>query len=221
MDRKLCKKLGRRWHGPLLVVERFTAICRRSYPRQSEGRRSLTGFSFPHTAWLIHDVFAQHRLKPHVGVEGCCDRRFVTPTPDPVMVDGQAEACVDKIRACRVRSSRGKQVEEWKLKEFEEERLRRQREYMQEVAERRRRLRAQTEGAAASAEVTLAEVIRHSCDETELPIPDEACLPREHLCMLDDRELARVTEADWGSERAVRILVLFNGTGSVEKQFSK
>eukprot|EP00854_Cymbomonas_tetramitiformis_P000535 gene535-926_t len=32
-------------------------------------------------------------------------------------------------------------------------------------------------------------------------IPGQSCLPWEHLCVLDDGEMARVTEADWGSGR--------------------
>ncbi|KAK3233973.1 hypothetical protein CYMTET_55753 [Cymbomonas tetramitiformis] len=247
MDRKLCRKLGRRWHGPVPVVERFYSDLQAELPEAERGAPVAYRLRLP-PHWLIHDVFAQHRLKPHVGGEDSFARRSVIPIPEPVMVDGQAEAYVDKILAYRVRSVRGKQVEEWKvrwvgfssahdqwrtrdkmnrggenqqLKEFEEERLRRQRESMQEVAERRRRLRDAAVDTAAAAEVTLAQLIQHPCDEPEPAVSEEACLPWESLCTLDDGEVARVTEADWGDERPVRILVMFSGTGSVEKQFDK
>eukprot|EP00854_Cymbomonas_tetramitiformis_P034607 gene34607-biopygen34344 len=63
---------------------------------------------------MVHDVFAQHRLKPFVqGAEAFASRRRV-PIPDPVMVDGQAEAHVEKILAYRVRKVRGNAMEEWK-----------------------------------------------------------------------------------------------------------
>ncbi|KAK3253788.1 hypothetical protein CYMTET_36970 [Cymbomonas tetramitiformis] len=125
------------------------------------------------------------------GVPDSFARRSVIPIPEPVMVDGQAEVYVDKILAYR------------------------------EVAERRRRLRNAVVDTAAAAEVTLAQLIQHPCDEPEPAVSEEACLPWESLCTLDDGEVARVTEADWGDERPVRILVMFSGTGSVEKQFDK
>eukprot|EP00854_Cymbomonas_tetramitiformis_P034561 gene34561-biopygen33383 len=66
--------------------------------------------------WRIHDVFAQHRLKPYVdGAATFASRRQPT-IPAAVVVDGQREAHVDRILARRVRISRGKEVEEWKVR---------------------------------------------------------------------------------------------------------
>ncbi|KAK3232650.1 hypothetical protein CYMTET_57003 [Cymbomonas tetramitiformis] len=212
---------AQRRKGGVPVVERFYSDLQAELPEAERGAPVAYRLRLP-PHWLIHDVFAQHRLKPHVGGEDSFARRSVIPIPEPVIVDGRAEAYVDRILAYRVRSVRGKHVEEWKeLKEFEEEHLRRKRESMQEVAERRRRLRNAAVDTAAAAEVTLAQLIQHPCDGPEPAVSEEACLPWESLCTLDDGEVARVTEADWGDERPVRILVMFSGTGSVETQFDK
>ncbi|KAK3285516.1 hypothetical protein CYMTET_6885 [Cymbomonas tetramitiformis] len=110
MDRQLCRK--KRWHGPLAVVERFHSDVQAALPETDRGAPVAYRLALP-AHWRVHDVFAQHRLKPFVqGAEAFATRRQM-PIPDPVMVDGQAEAYVEKILAYRVRRVRGKAVDEW------------------------------------------------------------------------------------------------------------
>ncbi|KAK3243595.1 hypothetical protein CYMTET_46750 [Cymbomonas tetramitiformis] len=119
MDRKLCRKLGRRRHGPVPVTERFYSDLQAELPEAERGAPVAYRLRLP-PHWLIHDVFAQHRLKPHMGGEDSFARRSVIPVPEPVMVDGQAEAYVDKILAYRwrTRDKMNRGGENQQLKEF-------------------------------------------------------------------------------------------------------
>ena len=111
MDRQLCRKLAKRWHGPLAVTERFHSDLQAALPEADRGAPVAYRLALP-AHWRVHDVFAQHRLKPFVhGAEAFASRQQV-PIPDPVVVDGQAEAHVEKILAHRVRRVRGKAAEE-------------------------------------------------------------------------------------------------------------
>ncbi|KAK3270569.1 hypothetical protein CYMTET_21040 [Cymbomonas tetramitiformis] len=115
MDRQLCRKLAKRWHGTLAVVERFHSDLQAALPEADRGAPVAYRLALP-PHWRVHDVFAQHRRKPFVqGAEAFASRRRV-PIPDPMMVDGQVEARVEKILAYMVRRVRGKAVREWKVR---------------------------------------------------------------------------------------------------------
>ena len=115
MDRALCRKLGKRWHGPVPVVECFYSDLQAELAEADRGAPVAYRLALP-PHWRIHDVFAQHRLKPYVAGTDEFATRAQPPVPDPVMVDGQAEAHVDKILAYRVRLVKGKSViEKWKV----------------------------------------------------------------------------------------------------------
>lgn len=70
--------------------------------------------------------------------------------------------------------------------------------------------------------ITLAQLMEHPCDAPEPEPPETCCLPWEYVDHLEDGSVAVVTELKDSKEwRPVRILVLFNGTGSVEKGFTQ
>jgi len=245
MDRALCRKLGKRWHGPVPVVECFYSDLQAELAEADRGAPVAYRLALP-PHWRIHDVFAQHRLKPYVAGTDEFATRAQPPVPDPVMVDGQAEAHVDKILAYRVRLVKGKSVEEWKvrwtgysaahdqwrtrdkmdrggenqqLKEFEERRLSAQTDVLQSAGRNRRQ--RQQQSTPPHLGVTLSQLMEHPCDETvEMePSPESSCLPWERVEVSENGELAYVTDLEEGESRPVRILVLFSGTGSVEKEF--
>eukprot|EP00854_Cymbomonas_tetramitiformis_P011857 gene11857-biopygen12179 len=249
MDRQLCRKLAKRWHGSLAVVERFYSDLQAALPEADRGAPVAYRLSLP-PHWQVHDVFAQHRLKHFVqGAEAFASRRRV-PIPDPVMVDGQAEARVEKILAYRVRKVRGKAVQEWKvrwtgysaahdqwrtrekmdrggenqqLKEFEARILSQQAETMNTAKYQRSKRKDHTSAnLLALQDVTLTQLLEHPCDGPEQESPEACYLPWEHLDQMEDGSMAIVTELmDRQEWRPVRILVLFSGTGSVEKGFTQ
>ncbi|KAK3245125.1 hypothetical protein CYMTET_45289 [Cymbomonas tetramitiformis] len=116
MDRSLCRKLSKKLHGPLPVVERFFSDAQMELAEAD--RRAPVAYRLklpPH--WRIHDVFAQHRLKPYASGQGTFAARDSPAIPEEMVVDGQREAHVDRILARRVRVVRGKEVEvEWKVR---------------------------------------------------------------------------------------------------------
>ncbi|KAK3246034.1 hypothetical protein CYMTET_44420 [Cymbomonas tetramitiformis] len=107
MDRALCRKLSKRWHGPVAVTERFYSDLQAEMPEADRGAPVAYRLKLP-PYWRVHDVFAQHRLKPYTGGEDTFALRQQTVTPEAVVVDGQKEAHVEKILSRRVRVSRGK-----------------------------------------------------------------------------------------------------------------
>ncbi|KAK3269400.1 hypothetical protein CYMTET_22156 [Cymbomonas tetramitiformis] len=245
MDRALCRKLGKRWHGPVTVVECFYSDLQAELAEADRGAPVAYRLALP-PHWRIHDVFAQHRLKPYIsGMDGFASRAQL-PVPDPVMVDGQAEAHVDKILAYRVRMVKGKSVEEWKvrwtgysaahdqwrsrdkmdrggenqqLKEFEAQRLGMQADMLKST-EHDRRQRQQRQPVHLG--VTLSQLMEHPCDVPEVDSPPEDfCLPWERVETLGNGELVVITDLEERKTRPVRILVLFSGTGSVEREFAK
>jgi hypothetical protein len=115
MDRSLCRKLSKRWHGPLAVTERFYSDMQAGLPEADRGAPVAYRLQLP-PRWRIHDVFAQHRLKPYVGGADAFASRRQSAIPEAVIVDGQREAHVDRILARRVRVSRGKEIVEWKVR---------------------------------------------------------------------------------------------------------
>ncbi|KAK3286135.1 hypothetical protein CYMTET_6299 [Cymbomonas tetramitiformis] len=114
MDRALCRKLSKRWHGPVAVTERFYSDLQVEMPEADRGAPVAYRLKLP-PHWRVHDVFAQHRMKPYTGGEDTFALRQQTVTPEAVVVDGQKEAHVEKIPSRRVRVSRGKEIEEWKV----------------------------------------------------------------------------------------------------------
>jgi hypothetical protein len=246
MDRKLCRKLAKRWHGPVPVVERFYSDIQAALPEADRGAPVAYRLMLP-KHWRVHDVFAQHRLKPFVAGSGEFAARKHIPIPEKVIVDGQAEAYVDKILAYRVRPVKGKQIEEWKvswtgyssahdqwrtrekmdaggdneqLRDFEAARLRMQAENRDAAAQRR--IHRQPEPSVAYVGVTLSQLLQHPCDEPEVKVPEATRLPWERLEILEDGSCAYITELEPDtSPRPVRILVMFSGTGSVERGFTQ
>eukprot|EP00854_Cymbomonas_tetramitiformis_P029478 gene29478-biopygen30678 len=64
MDRSICRKLTKRWHGPVPVTERFFSDMQMTMPEADSGAPVAYRLRLP-PHWRIHDVFAQHRLKPY------------------------------------------------------------------------------------------------------------------------------------------------------------
>ncbi|KAK3260765.1 hypothetical protein CYMTET_30296, partial [Cymbomonas tetramitiformis] len=115
MDRSICRKLTKRWHGPVPVTERFFSDVQMTMPEADRGAPVAYRLRLP-PHWRIHDVFAQHRLKPYTSGQDAFAARDHLAVPEEVVVDGQKEAHVERILARRVRSVRGKEVEEWKVR---------------------------------------------------------------------------------------------------------
>lgn len=161
-------------------------------------------------------------------------------------MDGQKEAHVERILAHRVRMVGGKEVEEWKvrwtgyskahdqwrtsdklerggplqpLQDFEAARLSMEAQVRDE-ADRRREQRSQR---AAQAGVTFAHLPVNPCDEMYL-LEDlgNAPLPRDDVQEEVDNTADKVPIAQVVAiirSNSLRILVLFSGTGSVEREF--
>eukprot|EP00854_Cymbomonas_tetramitiformis_P014742 gene14742-biopygen15194 len=244
MDRKMCRKLTKRWHGPVpAAVERVYSDLHARLHEADRGAPVSYRLALP-PHWRIQDVFAQHRPKPHVqGSESFASRQRV-PRPDAVIVDGEAEAPVEKILAHRVRSLRGKQIEEWKVRQTgysdahdqwrTREKMHRGRENQQLKEFEAARLDAQVKTRDAAVQrrsyqhdattvmylgATFAELLEHPCDAPETHSPEDRCLSWEHVEVLDDGEHARMTVVDVEAHGSARILVMFSGTGLVEREF--
>ena len=246
MDRSLCRKLTKRWHGPVPVVERFYSDVQADLPEADRGAPVAYRLRLP-PHWRIHDVFAQHRLKPYISGKGEFAARDQPAIPEAVVVDGQREAHVERILARRVRVVRGKEIEEWKvrwtgyskahdqwrtrdklehggplqqLREFESARISMEAQVREEAVRRRE----QRQRRGSSAGTTLAQLIADPCDELYLleHLESEPLLPWEQRETLKDGTLAYITElcaSDLVQSPTPRILVLFSGTGSVEREF--
>ncbi len=116
MNRETYRKLSPRWHGPLAVTERFFSDQQRELPELDRGAPVAYRLKLP-PKWRIHDVFAQHRLKPYVSASGSFAKRQEVAVPAKVMVDGQAQSHVEKILARRVRVTKsGKEIEEFQVR---------------------------------------------------------------------------------------------------------
>ncbi|KAK3283512.1 hypothetical protein CYMTET_8791 [Cymbomonas tetramitiformis] len=246
MDRSICRKLTKRWHGPVPVTERFFSDMQLTMPEADRGAPVAYRLRLP-PHWRIHDVFAQHRLKPYTSGQDAFAARDHLVVPEEVVVDGQKEAHVERILARRVRSVRGKEVEEWKvrwtgyskahgkwrtrdklerggplqqLREFEQARLRMEAQVRDEATRRRE----QRGRHSAQAGMTLAHLITNPCDELDQleQMKHDTPLPWERQERTEDGSLALVTELlaiQTEATRMPRILVLFGGTGSVEREF--
>ncbi|KAK3274213.1 hypothetical protein CYMTET_17590 [Cymbomonas tetramitiformis] len=246
MDRSICRKLTKRWHGPVPVTERFFSDVQMTMPEADRGAPVAYRLRLP-PHWRIHDVFAQHRLKPYTSGQDAFAARDHLAVPEEVVVDGQKEAHVERILARRVRSVRGKEVEEWKvrwtgyskahdqwrtrdklergsplqqLREFEQARLHMEAQVRDEATRRRE----QRGRHSAQAGMTLAHLITNPCDELDQleQMEDDIPLPWERQERVEDGSLALVTELlaiQAKTTRTPRILVLFSGTGSVEREF--
>ena len=247
MDRSLCRKLSKRWHGPVPVTERFYSDMQASVPEADRGAPVAYRLRLP-PHWRIHDVFAQHRLKPYVGGADAFASRERPAAPEAVVVDGQREAHVEKILARRVRISRGKEIEEWKvrwtgyskahdqwrtrdklergaplqqLREFETKRLAMEDQVRDSAMRRREHLRGSADLGTVVTGVSLAQMVAQPWEERLGRKTPDACLPWERYEESADGEDMYVTELADSSQRPVRLLVLFSGTGSVETAFAK
>ncbi|KAK3264125.1 hypothetical protein CYMTET_27115 [Cymbomonas tetramitiformis] len=246
MDRSICRKLTKRWHGPVPVTERFFSDMQMTMPEADRGAPVAYRLRLP-PHWRIHDVFAQHRLKPYTSGQDAFAARDHLAVPEEVVVDGEKEAHVERILARRVRSIRGKEVEEWKvrwtgyskahdqwrtrdklerggplqqLREFEQARLRMEAQVRDEATRRRE----QRGRHSAQAGMTLAHLITNPCDELDQleQMEQDTPLPWERQERTEDGSLALVTELlaiQTEATRMPRNLVLFSGTGSVEREF--
>ncbi|KAK3235210.1 hypothetical protein CYMTET_54571 [Cymbomonas tetramitiformis] len=246
MDRSLCRKLSKRWHGPLAVTERFYSDMQAGLSEADRGAPVAYRLQLP-PRWRIHDVFAQHRLKPYVGGADAFASRRQPAIPEAVIVDGQREAHVDRILARRVRISRGKEIVEWKvrwtgyskahdswrtrdklergaplqqLKDFETERLAMEGQVRDAALRRREQRRDTPSSAAVASGASLAYLLVRPWEE-EFENPTDECLPWEQRGMTREGEVTYVTTLAALDTRPVRILVLFSGTGSVEKEFAR
>ena len=248
MNRESYRKLSPRWHGPLVVTERFFSDQQRALPELDRGAPVAYRLKLP-PQWRIHDVFAQHRLKACTTAEDAFARRSKVPAPAKVIVDGQAQTHVDRILARRVRTTKkGKKVEEfqvrwtgyskahdeWKtrddlnfggpleqLLEFENARLT-QEGVLKEKAllEARNQRQARRQRRAALGAMETSE---GSDPDFLLRTPEGAplCLPWESYSPATDSFLTVLQPLQGRAKSAtpLRILVLFSGTGSVEKEF--
>ncbi|KAK3241898.1 hypothetical protein CYMTET_48379 [Cymbomonas tetramitiformis] len=220
MDRSLCRKLSKRWHGPLAVTERFYSDMQAGLPEADRGAPVAYRLQLP-PRWRIRDVFAQHRLKPYVGGADAFASRRQPAIPEAVIVDGQREAHVDRILARRVRISRGKEIVELKqLKDFETERLAMEGQVRDAALRRREQRRDTPSFAAVASGASLAYLLARPWEE-EFENPTDECLPWEQRGMTREGEVTYVTTLAALDTRPVRILVLFSGTGSVEKEFAR
>eukprot|EP00854_Cymbomonas_tetramitiformis_P008702 gene8702-biopygen8848 len=78
MNRSLCRKLSKRWHGPLAVTERFYSDLQAGLPEADRGAPVAYRLQLP-PGWRMCDVFAQHRLKPYMdGAATFASRRQLT-----------------------------------------------------------------------------------------------------------------------------------------------
>ncbi|KAK3283974.1 hypothetical protein CYMTET_8352 [Cymbomonas tetramitiformis] len=214
MDRSICRKLTKRWHGPVPVTERFFSDVQMTMPEADRGAPVAYRLRLP-PHWRIHDVFAQHRLKPYTSGQDAFAARDHLAVPEEVVVDGQKEAHVERILARRVRSVRGKEVEEWKvrwtgyskahdqwrtrdklergsplqqLREFEQARLHMEAQVRDEATRRRE----QRGRHSAQAGMTLAHLITNPCDELDQleQMEDDIPLPWERQERVEDGSLA-------------------------------
>ena len=247
MDRESYRKLSPRWHGPLVVVEQFFSDQQRDLPELDRGAPVAYRLKLP-PKWRIHDVFAQHRLKACTTAEEAFARRREVPTPAKVMVDGQAQTHVDRILARRVRTTKaGKKIEEfqvrwtgyskahdeWKTRAdlnfggpleqllvFENERLTqegRAKEKALHDARSQRLARRQQKAALNAMEVDESNPDYLLRSVTESP----PCLPWESYSQVTNSFITvlKTGHGSTGNQRPLRILVLFSGTGSVEREF--
>ncbi|KAK3241869.1 hypothetical protein CYMTET_48393 [Cymbomonas tetramitiformis] len=240
MNRESFRKLGPRWHGPLPITERFFSDQQRELPEIDRGAPVAYRLKLP-PKWRIHDVFAQHRLKEYRTADEAFALRRQIPTPAKVLVDGQSQTHVSKILARRVKPMKGgKEVEEflvrwtgysnahdsWKtreslnyggeleqLTEFEQLRLSREgqaREKALQEVRMQRKQRRERVGALTFLDTS---------DEGKLTSLDN-CLPWEQYCRSADAFVTHLALLGSGvSTRELRLLVLFSGTGSVERSF--
>jgi hypothetical protein len=187
-------------------------------------------------------------LKPYFGGENTFALRQETAVPEAVVVDGQKEAHVEKILGRRVRISRGKEIEEWKvrwtgfskahdqwrtrdklergaplqqLRDFEERRLAMEQQVRNSAAQRREHRRHQNVTLLmASGDRTMAQQLSaqfYGISNSSA----SACLPWEEQQITETGEMAYVTELTQNPVKPIRILVLFSGTGSVQKTFTE
>eukprot|EP00854_Cymbomonas_tetramitiformis_P006033 gene6033-biopygen6065 len=168
MDRSLCRKLSKRWHGPLAVTERFYSDMQ---------------------AGLLE-----------------ADRGAPPAIPKAVIVDEQREAHVDRIMARRVGISRGKEIVKCKCTT----------------------LRCVVESNAVIQQALLQwrqvphwPICWRKPWEEEFEDHSDECLPWEQRGMTSEGEVTYVTTLAAIDTRPVRILVLFSGTGSVEREFAR
>ena len=247
-DKETYRKLGPRWHGPLPVTERFYSDGQLVLPEEDRGSPVAYRLKLP-GGWRIHDVFAQHRLRPYTDGSAAFNSRRTLAKPKTAIVDGQKEYYVDRILARRVRQVRGQEVVEWKvrwlglsrehdqwrsrkdlehggplqpLREFEKARLEREEQDRQQAGDRRQRHAKQYREGQVSAlemESTWKDLVE------DIGTPQGPCLPHE---VFDDQANAFVIEAGQlpvrsrmagAAIRPPRLLVLFSGTGSVERAF--
>eukprot|EP00854_Cymbomonas_tetramitiformis_P008612 gene8612-biopygen8743 len=114
-DKETYRKLGPRWLGPLPITERFFSDQQLALPEEDRGAPVAYRLKLP-GGWKIHDVFAQHRLRPYKDGSHAFVEREKKVVPRTAVVDGQKEYYVDRILARRVRQVRGKEVVEWKVR---------------------------------------------------------------------------------------------------------
>ncbi|KAK3273485.1 hypothetical protein CYMTET_18277 [Cymbomonas tetramitiformis] len=110
MDRSICRKLTKRWHGPVPVTERFFSDMQMTMPEADRGAPVAYRLRLP-PHWRIHDVFAQRRLKPYTSGQDAFAARDHLAVPEEVVVDGQKEAhpCTPiRDEATRRREQRGR-----------------------------------------------------------------------------------------------------------------
>jgi hypothetical protein len=243
MDRDSFRKLGPRWHGPLPVTERFFSDLQRELPEMDRGAPVAYRLKLP-PKWRIHDVFAQHRLKAYKTAGDAFAQRQQVPVPAKVLVDGQSQTHVAKILARRVKPIRGGGEKEeflvrwtgyshahdsWKsrdslnfggeleqLRDFEKARLSQEGQFrekaLQDVRELRRKKREK------SASLTLLDTLERSREACLSSL--EPCLPWEKYCKTSNSFVTHLSLCDTTPTRKeLKLLVLFSGTGSIEKGF--
>ncbi|KAK3250676.1 hypothetical protein CYMTET_39951 [Cymbomonas tetramitiformis] len=247
-DRGLHKKLLKKRLGPLRVLEVFHSDRQMALPASDRGAPSAYRLQTP-KQWKVHDVFTVDRLSPVESGSRFVERAKEIPPP-PLDVSGRKETHVERVERSRTRQRQGRRwteylvkwtgmprsENEWKTREdlewdgagrpgvpnralLEFERIEAKR-----VEREKLRVRKRRDESAGAVWTTLSEELK--VDGAMPWVPEERF---DEEVGTFARVSAQSTLPPVNGAAALekepvgqsKILVLFCGTGSVERQFTK